>query len=465
MVKPGERIPVDGQVIEGQATVDASAITGESMPVEAEPGSQVFTASLVNLGSLTIRAESIGARSTFGRALQMAEEAEANRGQVQRWADRFSGYYLPIVAVIALITYLIGGNALAAASVLVVSCSCSFALATPIAMVASIGRAARRGLLVKGGRYLENLAGVEVLLIDKTGTLTLGQPVIVEVLATGDLDDRQILRLAASVERRSEHPLAQAVLRAADAWEVTPAEVRQFQVQAGSGVSGVVEDIRVRVSGSRDLLAEALPEAASELKARGLTLLLVWAEERLVGVLGATDQLRPEVPQTMEWLRNRRKLHVEVLSGDHEKAVAPLAQELGVQHRAELLPEEKIEIVRQFQAEGRQVAMIGDGINDAPALAQADVGIAMGAAGTDMALEAAHIALMRDDWTLVREAFELADRTMGVVRSNLLFAGIYNIVGIGLAAVGLLPPVWAAAAQSVPDLGILGNSSRLLRAK
>lgn len=463
LVKPGERIPVDGEVVSGQATVDAAAITGESMPVEVEPGDTVFAASLLHLGSLQIQTQAAGSMSTFGRALQMAEEAEANQGRVQRWADQFSGYYLPLVAGIALLTYLISGNALAAASVLVVACSCSFALATPIAMVATIGRAAQRGLLIKGGRYLETLAQVNVLLIDKTGTLTLGQPAIAAIQPIPGVSEAELLRFAGSVERRSEHPLAQAVLQAADERDVSLAEVQDFKVEVGVGVVGQVEGHSIRVASTRGVPLDRIPSDVTEWLHEGLSLLLVWRDDEYIGALGARDRLREEVPEALTRLRDLQDLEIEILTGDHERAAASLARDLKVNYRAELLPEEKIGIVREYQAAGRKVAMVGDGINDAPALAQADVGIAMGAAGTHLALESAHIALMRDDWGLVAEAFRLAQRTMGVVRSNLIFTGIYNFVGIGLAAVGILPPVWAAAAQSLPDLGILGNSSRLLR--
>jgi Cd2+/Zn2+-exporting ATPase/Cu+-exporting ATPase len=233
-------------------------------------------------------------------------------------------------------------------------------------------------------------------------------------------------------------------------------------VEPGLGVQGSIEGRTIRI-GRAGSNAEALPAKAADMQRRGLSTLLVWREGELLGVLGARDQLRPEVPAAIDRLRRRQNLHIEILTGDHEQAVAGIAAALSVSYRAQLLPEQKIDFVRQYQAQGRRVAMIGDGINDAPALAQADVGLAMGAAGTGVALEAAHIALMRDDWELVPEAFELAQRTMAVVRSNLIFTGIYNIVGISLAAVGVLPPIWAAAAQSFPDLGILGNSSRLLR--
>jgi Cd2+/Zn2+-exporting ATPase/Cu+-exporting ATPase len=330
-------------------------------------------------------------------------------------------------------------------------------------MVASIGRGARRGLLIKGGRYLEELAKVDVLLIDKTGTLTLGQPEIAAVQPLTGISKAELLRLAASVERRSEHPLAQAVLQAADERGLELDEVDQFTVQVGSGVSGLVAGVPIRVGSLRTAHSTDLPAEVSKLQEAGLSLLLVWRGQELLGLLGARDRLRPEVPDALSELRQLKSLQIEILTGDHEQAAASLAEPLGVDYRAGLLPEEKIEIVRRYQKEGHTVAMVGDGINDAPALAQSDVGFAMGAAGTEMAMEAAHIALMREDWQLIPEAFRLAQRTMAIVRSNLAFTGVYNFIGIGLAAVGILPPVWAAAAQSLPDLGILGNSSRLLR--
>ncbi|MFP3853064.1 MAG: heavy metal translocating P-type ATPase [Anaerolineales bacterium] len=463
IVKPGEYVPVDGKVIEGNATVDASAVTGESMPIEAERGATVFAASLVQLGSLTVEVESVGADSTIGRAVRMVQEAEANRGEVERLADRFSGYYLPLVAGVGLMTYLIGRNPLAAAAVLVVACSCSFALATPVAMLAAIGRGARNGLLIKGGRYLEALYKVDVLLLDKTGTLTLGQPEISRIVRLDSVSERDILQLAASAERRSEHPLAQAVLQAAEKRGIPLLEPISFEAIPGIGVAAEIEGQRIRVESARRLDGGEIPPELGEMLGGGMTPLLIWRGDHLIGAMGAQDTLRPEIPEALEELRSIKSLHMEIISGDSEPTVASLAKPLGLDFRAELLPEEKIELVRHYQAQGRTVAMVGDGVNDAPALAQADVGIAMGAAGTDIAMEAAHVALMREDWRLIPQVFELANQTMAVIRSNLVFTGIYNLVGIGLAAVGILPPIWAAAAQSLPDLGILGNSSRLLR--
>jgi len=465
VVRPGEIIPVDGEVVAGHATLDQSAITGESMPVDAAPGSHVFAATLARLGSLRVRPTRIGADTTFGRVVRMVEEAEAHRGNVQRMADRFSAYYLPLVAGVAALTFLIGRNPLAAAAVLVVACSCSVALATPIAMLASIGAGARRGLLIKGGKYLEALARADVLLIDKTGTLTLGRPQVTDVFPLNGLPAGEVLTLAASAERYSEHPLAEAVRRAAQAQGLALAEADDFEAVPGMGVRADIAGRRVSVGNARMIPEGASLPIAAQLEEQGKTLLYVERDGQLCGVVAATDTLRAEVPAALNRVRALGVRHIELITGDNERSASALAQDLGVDHRASLLPEDKIAIVRELQAQGHVVVMVGDGVNDAPALAQADVGIAMGAAGADIAIEAAHIALLREDWGLVPEVLDIARRTMGVVRVNLIFTGVYNLVGIALAAFGILPPILAAAAQSLPDLGILGNSARLLRQK
>jgi Cd2+/Zn2+-exporting ATPase/Cu+-exporting ATPase len=464
LVRPGERIPVDGVVIAGQATVDQAAITGESMPVEVTTGAQVLAATIALLGSLRVRTTHVGADTTFGRVIRLVEEAEANRADVQRFADRFSAYYFPVVVGIAALTFLLRRDPLATAAVLVVVCSCSIALATPIAMLASIGNAAKRGLLIKGGRYLETLARADVLLIDKTGTLTLGRPQITDVVPSGDLPEEKVLLLAASAERHSEHPLAEALRAASHERGLALVEPEHFQAIPGIGVRATVAGQRIAV-GSRRIAPDAASlSVGAELEAQGKTLLYVTVDDVLVGVLAAADTLRPEVPAALAAARDVGIRRVELLTGDNERAAAALAERLDVPYRAELLPESKIAIVKDYQARGHVVVMVGDGVNDAPALAQADVGVAMGAAGTDVAIEAAHVALMRDDWTLVTELLRIARRTMRVVKMNLAFTAVYNLVGLSLAAFGILPPMLAAAAQSLPDLGILANSSRLLRA-
>jgi Cu+-exporting ATPase len=463
IVRPGERIPVDGEVVDGQATVDQAAITGEAMPVETGPGSRVYAATTAQLGFLRIRTTGVGAATTFGRVIKMVEEAEAHRADVQRVADRVSAYYLPVVAAIAALTFLLRRDPLATAAVLVVACSCSFALATPIAMLASIGAGARRGLLIKGGRYLELLARADVLLIDKTGTLTLGKPEVTDVVALDGLAENELMALAAAAERYSEHPLAEAVRVAAVGRGLPLAALQGFEALPGLGVRATVDGHTIEVGSRRMLAGDASLPQADLLEHEGKTLLLVNRDGALAGLVAVADSLRGEVPEALAAVRALGVRQIELLTGDNERTARALAERLGIAYRANLLPEDKIRIVKEYQARGHVVAMVGDGVNDAPALAQAEVGIAMGAAGSGVAFEAAHIVLMREDWGLVPEVFRIARRTMRVVRMNLAFTTLYNLVGLSLAAFGILPPILAAAAQSLPDLGILGNSTRLLR--
>jgi Cd2+/Zn2+-exporting ATPase/Cu+-exporting ATPase len=462
VVRPGGQVPVDGEVVSGQATVDQAAISGESIPVEAEKGTAVFAASMVKLGMLRVRATRIGADTTFGRVIRLVEEAEAHRADVQRTADRFATWYLPVVLTIAFVTFLIGRNLLAAASVLVVACSCAFAIATPVAMLASIGSAARRGLVIKGGKYVEALARADVVLLDKTGTLTLGRPRITDVVSLNSAAPDEVLALAASAERYSEHPLAEAVCALARERGLKVVEPEEFQALPGVGVKAKVNGRWVTV-GRHAAGSEIASGEVAALEAQGKALLFVARDGEPLGVLAAADTLRPEVPEAIASLRALGLRHIELLTGDHDRAAAALATPLGIAYRAGLLPEDKIAVVKGYQARGHSVVMVGDGVNDAPALAQADVGVAMGAAGTDIAMEAAHVVLMRDDWRLVPDLFRIAKRTMRVVRLNIGFTAAYNLVGLSLAALGLLPLVLAAAAQSLPDLGIMANSSRLLR--
>ena len=463
IVRPGEDVPVDGEVVGGHATVDQAAITGESMPIEAEKGTKVFAASLIRLGMLRVRATRVGSDSTFRRIIRLVEEAETHRAEVQQWADRFATWYLPVVVSLAVVVFFVGRNALATAAVLVVACSCAFAIATPVAMLAAIGRGARRGLVIKGGKYLEVLAGADVVLLDKTGTLTLGRPQITDIVSTNGTSPNEVLALAAAAEQYSEHPLAEAVRAFAMGRGVQTAEVEEFEAVPGVGVRARVNHILVAVGRGPVGLPGTRSEDVSRLEGQGKSLLFVTSDGELVGVLAAADTPRPEVAEAIASLRALGVKHIEMLTGDHERAAAALAGPLGIDFRAGLLPEDKIAVVKEYQARGRTVVMVGDGVNDAPALAQADVGIAMGVAGSDVAIEAAHIALMRDDWRLVPEVFEIAKRTMRVVKLNIGFTAVYNLTGLSLAALGLLPVALAAAAQSVPDLGILANSSRLLR--
>jgi len=328
-----------------------------------------------------------------------------------------------------------------------------------------VGASAKRGLLIKGGKYLELLARADVLLVDKTGTLTLGQPQVTDVISLNGLSRSEILSIAASAERYSEHPLAEAVRTLARQEAISLMEPQDFEAIPGNGVRATMDSRRIAVGNRRFIPAAASLPVAADLEAQGKTLLFMESNNELVGVLAASDTLREEVPAALKEVRSLGIHHIELLTGDNEKAASALAERLGVSYRANLLPENKIDIVKEYQAKGHVVVMIGDGVNDAPALAQADIGIAMGAAGTDVAIEAAHIALMREDWNLVPDVLKIAKRTMRIVKMNLAFTTIYNVIGLSLAAFGFLPPVLAAAAQSLPDIGIMGNSARLLKQK
>jgi Cd2+/Zn2+-exporting ATPase/Cu+-exporting ATPase len=367
---------------------------------------------------------------------------------------------MPVVGGIALLTFIIRRDPLATAAVLVVACSCAFALATPIAMLASVGAAAKRGLLIKGGKYLEVLSKADVLLLDKTGTLTLGQPRITDIVALNGMDENRLLALAASAEKYSEHPLAHAVRVEARSRNLRLDDASEFESAAGFGVRAQVEGRSVKVGSARHVNGES-PDAA-RFESEGKTILFVEIDGALAGILAAADTLREDVPAALNEMRKLGIKKIELLTGDNERTASALAKQLGVDFRANLLPEHKIEAVKQYQREGRTVVMVGDGVNDAPALAQADVGIAM-SGGTDIAVEAGHIALLRADWSLVPEALRIAQRTLRVVKGNIGFTLLYNLFGLSMAALGFLPPIFAAALQSLPDVGILLNSSRLLK--
>jgi Cd2+/Zn2+-exporting ATPase/Cu+-exporting ATPase len=471
LIKSGERIQVDGVVLEGRAAVNESSITGESIPAEKAAGAEVFAATICDRGVLRVRVTRVGKDTTFGQILRLVEQADANKAPVQRFADRFTAYYIPVVIAIALATYAISGNTTAAVATVLVACSCAIAMATPTTVLAAVGWAARRGIVVKGGRYLEALAKVNVLVMDKTGTVTMGRPEVTDVLSVGDATDESVLGAAACLEQRSEHPLADGIVRAAAKAGLSLESPTKFDVHPGEGVTGNVGGEGV-ICGTERLLArlgvevpEAIRHRVAALASEGKSVVLVARTGRLVGLVALADTLRPEVVAAVEQIRALGIRRVILLTGDREPAAAAVAARLGIECEAELLPGEKIGAVERLQREGYVVAMVGDGINDAPALAQADVGIAMGVAGTDAAIEAAHVALMRDDWQMVPEAIALGRRAFRVIEQNLWFTAAYNAVGILLAATGWLPPVGAAAAQSLPDVVVMLNSMRLLRSR
>ncbi|MBL8079376.1 MAG: cadmium-translocating P-type ATPase [Anaerolineales bacterium] len=464
VIRPGEKIPVDGEVISGHGAVNQASVTGESMPVEAGVGSRVFAATLLKQGTLKVRTQAVGAESAFGRVIKMVEEAELHRANVQQFADKFSAYYLPIVMSIAALTFLFSRNPLATAAVLLVACSCTIALATPIAMLATIGANAKHGVLIKGGKYLETLARADVLLIDKTGTLTLGKPIVTDIISLNGIDEASLLSAAASADCYSEHPLADALRRSAHERGLQLQEATNFESLAGMGVRANVNGATITVGKQSLLKGFAPPTPAQTLEAQGKTVLFVSKDGKLAGLIAASDTLRSEVPDALQEAKRLGIKKIELLTGDNEQVASSVGNSLCISFRANLLPEDKIRIVKEYQSQGHIVVMVGDGVNDAPALAQANIGIAM-KTGTDIAVEAAHITLMHEDWMLVPQVIATAQRTMRVVKGNLGFTAAYNIIGLALAAFGFLPPMLAAALQSIPDLGILGNSARLLHQK
>ncbi|CAG0945925.1 H+-transporting ATPase [Anaerolineae bacterium] len=482
VVRPGERLPADGNVSNGVSAVDQSPITGESLPVEKHAGDPVFAGSVNQRGALQIRVTRTGRDSMLGKIIRLVEEAEAAKAPVQKFADRYSLVYLPIVITVAALTYLITRNPTTAIAVMVVACPCAIALATPLAVVAGVGRAAHQGILIKGGLYLETLAKVDTLVMDKTGTLTFGKPRVTDVVVssfkfqvsdtsheTRNLKPETILRLAAIAEKYSEHPLASAILEEASTRGIVIESPASFEVMAGQGVVAHMNGNEITF-GNRRLMDErgiaiddALALRAQELENTGKTVMFLSDNHRVAGLIAVADVVRDEVPRALAQLRRLGIRDLVLLTGDNARVASALARQLGVEFRAELLPEDKIAFVRDLQSQGHRVAMIGDGINDAPALAQADVGIAMGVAGTDVAMDAAHVALMTDDWMHVPAAVHLARRTFRTIQQNIAFGLFFNIAGLALAAFGVLTPVMAAAAQSLPDVAVFLNSSRLLR--
>ena len=463
IVRPGESIPVDGLVTDGYASVDQSAINGESVPVEVTKGKYVHAASLVKTGMLKIRTTAIGPETIFGKIIQLVEQAEANRGEFQRLADKFSAYYLPFVALIALGTLIIRRDPIAAASVMVVACSCSFSLATPVAMLASIGTSAQKGLLFKGGKYVESLSKADTVFIDKTGTLTIGKPIITDIIPIGDFSENTLIQFCASAERYSEHPLAESVMRIANERGIDLLPAKNFSNIPGKGIHAEIKGKNVTVSNVPTKTGGAASRISYKMRKEGKTLLFVQIDNIDAGILAAEDILREDVFHSIKILQSRGIEKIKLISGDNRFAVKKISDVLGIDHEGEMSPEEKIRAIKISQENGKHVVMIGDGINDAPALAQADIGIAMGKTGSDVAIETSHIALLREDWSLIPEAFAIAKKTMRVVRINILFTVIYNLVGLSLAAAGILPPTISAAMQSIPDVGIMVNSARLFR--
>lgn len=471
IVRPGERIPADGLILKGRSSVDQAPITGESIPVEKNDGDTVFAGTINQVGVLEVNVQRVGRDTTLGRIINLVEEAEASKAPIQKFADRYSSYYLPVLLLASLLTFVVTKTPTNAIAVLVVACPCAIALATPLAVVASVGSSAKRGILIKGGLFIENLAKVDTMVVDKTGTLTLGRPRVTDIVALSKVKEDDLIAVVASAESYSEHPLATAIIDYAKSNNIQLHPITEFEACPGKGIACGLNGARIVIGNmeflsSKNVQFEKNPvtKQLEELENQGKTVLLVAMDSKLLGMIAVADVVRSEAAAALDELRGMGLRRHILLTGDNERVAAAIAKSLGIsEFRANLLPEDKIAEVRRLQAQGHTVAMIGDGVNDAPALAQADVGIAMGVSGSDVALEAAPLALMRDDWKQIPVAVGIARRTTRTIKQNVVFGILFNVAGVLLASVGILTPILAAAAQSLPDVVVFLNSSRLLR--
>jgi Cu+-exporting ATPase len=485
-VRPGEKVPVDGVLLEGRSTIDESMITGESMPVEKSPDgkeNKVIGATINGSGSFIMRAERVGSETLLARIVQLVGQAQRSRAPIQRLADRVAKWFVPIVVAVAVITFvawfLLGpqprfAHALVnAVAVLIIACPCALGLATPMAIMVGVGRGARAGVLIKNAEALEMMEKVDTLVVDKTGTLTEGKPRLYSFSqAIGD--DPELFRLAASLERASEHPLGSAIVEAATERNLKLSQPEQFTSVTGKGIRGVVDGRNVAI-GNQALMIDvgAFETNRSMLIATPAdgTTLHVAIDGKYVGNFSVTDQVKASTPEAIRDLK-AHGIHIVMLTGDNKITAAEIAKKLGIEEfEAEVLPEQKLEIIRKLQGHGRVVAMAGDGINDAPALAQANVGIAMGT-GTDVAMESGGITLVKGDLTGILRARNLSLATMRNIRQNLFFAFVYNAIGVPIAAGVLYPffglllsPIFAAAAMSFSSVSVITNALRLRNAK
>ncbi|KYF58087.1 copper-transporting ATPase, partial [Sorangium cellulosum] len=483
-VRPGEKVPVDGEVLEGNSAVDESMVTGEPIPVEKVPGARVVGGTVNGTGGFVMRADRVGRDTLLARIVQMVGEAQRSRAPIQRLADAVAAYFVPAVIVIAALTFvvwlLVGpeprfSHALVnAVAVLIIACPCALGLATPISIMVGTGRGATAGILIKNAEALETFEKVDTLVVDKTGTLTEGKPKLASVATLGDLPPNEILRLSASLERGSEHPLASAIVAGAleQRLELLPAE--GFRSITGKGVVGTVAGRTVALGNLKlfeelGIAPDDLPLRAEERRQEGQTAMLVAVDGQAAGIVAVADPVRASTSEAVRLLREEG-IHLIMLTGDSRTTAEAVARKLGIEHvEAEVLPDQKAAVVKRLQAEGRVVAMTGDGINDAPALAQAHVGVAMGT-GTDVAIESAGITLVRGDLRGLLRARRLSRATMRNIRQNLFFAFVYNALGVPIAAGVLYPvlgmllsPMIASAAMSLSSVSVIGNALRLRR--
>ena len=485
-VRPGEKVPADGVVVEGRSTVDESMISGEPIPVEKQTGDKVIAATINGTGGLLIRAEKVGSETLLAQIVRMVGEAQRSRAPIERVVDQVSRYFVPAVIAVSLLTFIawslfgaepkLAHALVNAVAVLIIACPCALGLATPMSIMVGVGRGAENGVLIKNAEALEVLHRADTLVIDKTGTLTEGKPRLVNVEPNGDFTAVDVLRLAASLERGSEHPLAEAIVSGAEARGATLVETDEFQSITGKGVVGVIEGRRIAL-GNTALMADHGVDLANraarmdELRDEGQTVMSLAVDGRLAGMIGVADRVKEATPEAIRDL-HQAGLRIIMLTGDSRRTAESVARSLGIDEViAEVLPDQKLDVVKRLQAEGHVVAMAGDGINDAPALAQAQVGIAMGS-GTDVAMESAGITLVQGDLRSLVRAIRLSRATMSNIRQNLILAFAYNVASIPVAAGVLYPffgllisPVWASVAMSFSSLSVVSNALRLRKFK
>ncbi len=485
-IRPGEKVPVDGVVIEGSTSVDESMVTGEPLPVEKKPHDRLIGATVNTTGSVLMRAERVGSDTLLAQIVNMVAQAQRSRAPIQKLADQVSAWFVPTVIGVALVTFAIWAFVgpqprlvfaiVNAVAVLIIACPCALGLATPMSVMVAAGKGATAGVLFRNAEAIEVLRKVDTLVVDKTGTLTIGKPTLTSVVAANGFDENELLRLAANVERASEHPLAAAIISGAEARGLSVHAASDFSSITGKGVRGVVDEKRVAL-GNRALIAEldidggALIERAETLRSEGQTVMFVVVDEKLAGLIGVADPVKNTTPDAIREL-HAAGLRIVMLTGDSTTTARAVAKRLGIDDViAEVLPDQKANAIQKLQQQGRVVAMAGDGINDAPALAQAEVGIAMGT-GTDVAMEAADVTLVKGDLRGIVRARRLSNATMRNIRQNLFFAFIYNALGVPIAAGVLYPffgvllsPMIAAAAMSFSSVSVIANALRLRRAK
>jgi len=471
LVRPGGRIPVDGTIVDGYASVDQSSITGESIPLDKTVDEQVYAGTLLSSGALSIKVESVGNGTTLGQMIYLVEEAQSSQAPVQRVANKYANYFAPTAIFIAGVTYLVTGEILRAVTMLVAICPCSLVLATPTAMVAAIGNTARNGVLVKHGTAMEQVGKVDVVAFDKTGTVTFGEPKVTRIDTWNDYSEDQLLTLAASAERSSEHPLAKAILREAKNRDLPLSSPDNFESFTGLGIKASVSGKTVTI-GERMLNDVEIAPSVEELavmesnKTSGYTVIPVAVDGEMAGLINVEDTVRDESAVA---IRNLQKLGITktiLITGDSKAVGDKVGSELGVtESYSEVLPEQKLEVIRKLQAEGHHVAFIGDGVNDAPALAAADVGIAMGSIGTAVAMETADIVLLTDDIGQVPYVIELSKATMSTIKWNIAISMSIVLTSVALSALGVFGPVIGAIMHEVAAVPVIANAARLITRK